>query len=280
MAKKRLNQLVQQASDGLHKHIRPPSLGFGLKGKTAGTANPNENHIELNPVLLAENIGAVLNETLPHELAHLITARLYGEEASPHGHQWQRIMRDVLGVEPSRCHTLDVGRARTGDEAYLYNCGCPAKEHQLSVRCHAVAQKPGKAYFCKKCRAPLTFAKSVDLKAQRAKAPTLAQVAYACLLAEKAGMELPSEVKQDRQACRRFVEAHDPKATPVAPADPRPASDKTGLLPPTDKQLALAAKLAKAQGEELPATALQSRDSLSQWISARILSRGISTRTG
>lgn len=102
----------------LGKDIKMPTVSYNKGGTTAGTANQGTWHIELNPVLLVENQNQMINDTVPHEFAHLVTGQLYpdtkrtwSKKGRPHGAEWQYIMR-VLGVNPSRCHTMDVSSVK------------------------------------------------------------------------------------------------------------------------------------------------------------------------
>jgi SprT protein len=74
---------------------------------TAGRATFSKNLVELSAKHLAKFPEIVLNETLPHELAHMIDYYVYGMEAGKqvHGTQWKIIMV-ALGQNPTRCHSM------------------------------------------------------------------------------------------------------------------------------------------------------------------------------
>lgn len=264
--RQRLSELVRQASAKLGKPIPPPTVSFDLRGRTAGQAFLAKNHIRLNAVLLAENIVDFMEDTIPHELAHLLTHRVYGRRASAHGPEWQHMMRDVFNVAPSRCHRLDTTRASVSKAEWMYHCGCPGKVHELTARRHNTIQRGG-AYLCKLCGSRLVFSARKNVAAEMRNAPTTAQVAYAGLLAQKAGVELPDDVRRDRAACKAFIDQHiaAEKRVPPTTASKRPASDG----PPTEKQLAFAQSLAARMGEVVPEEALHSKRKMSEWLAAR-----------
>src|SRR3546814_5914536 len=109
-------------------------------------------HVQLNSVRYQENIQDFLEDTIPHEVAHLITYVLHGREAKAHGNEWQSIMR-ALGVRPDRCHSYDTTNSAVAKAVYKFKCDC--KVFELSSRRY----KKGLAghYSCKKCQSKLHF---------------------------------------------------------------------------------------------------------------------------
>lgn len=132
--------------------VKFPNVVYQKRGTTAGTANYRTWTIDLNPVLLVENLDDFIEDTVPHELAHLVTnmvyphahKRVYGQKRSPHGSEWQSVMR-VLGANPSRCHSYDTSNARTRTKAsYDYKCNCCGQVIKLGPKRHAQEQRqPG-----------------------------------------------------------------------------------------------------------------------------------------
>lgn len=90
-----------------------PSISYDLRGKTAGTATYQKNHIRLNATLLMENKEHFMETTVPHELAHLLTYQVFGVPRDrngrhrPHGIEWEGMMQ-LLGVNPNRTHSYDT----------------------------------------------------------------------------------------------------------------------------------------------------------------------------
>ena len=93
----------------------PVQLYYDLclhKPKSAGEASP-EMAIGINMILYEDNVDHILNETIPHEIGHLVQFDVFDTKGAPtrgHGCEWQEIMRR-LGKTPIQCHTLDVTRA-------------------------------------------------------------------------------------------------------------------------------------------------------------------------
>ena len=121
-----------------------PLLGFDLKGVASGIACYKENCIKYNLDIYRDNREAFLKRTVPHEIAHLFAYRMYslpyGRPIKPHGKEWQKVMRD-MGLNPSRCHSYIVTKAREVKREYLYRCKC--REYPLTVILHKRIMKGG-----------------------------------------------------------------------------------------------------------------------------------------
>lgn len=50
-------------------------------------------------------------DTIPHEVAHIVTRFLHGSKASSHGPEWKRIAKS-LGCNGERCHSLNLPKAK------------------------------------------------------------------------------------------------------------------------------------------------------------------------
>lgn len=120
---------------------------------TAGTANYKFNTIKLNNRLLSKNLDH-LEQTVAHELAHLIAVQLHGLKASGHGHAWQNVMR-TLGYSPDRTHKLDcTGLQRKHTIKGHVICKCMI--HALkSKRYNRIVM--GAKFVCLKCKGPLVL---------------------------------------------------------------------------------------------------------------------------
>lgn len=128
----RLQECVETANAHFNIDIKFPNVVYKTRGTTAGTAAPQINEIDLNPILLMNNVDAFMARTVPHEMAHLITSKVYphtneggwGKKRSPHGSEWKSVMR-LLGADPSRCHQYDVSSVKKRTNKYEYVCeGC------------------------------------------------------------------------------------------------------------------------------------------------------------
>jgi SprT protein len=144
----KLNNLMQLA-DNLGFSIEKPKITFNLKGRVAGKAVSKKWEIRLNPHFLENGyFEDMLNQTLPHEFAHLICSKYFPEE-NGHGPYWKMVMRK-LGLKPERCHDYDTSHI------YCFHYQCHCREHYLSKVMHNKVKR-GNSYRCKKCLAVLTY---------------------------------------------------------------------------------------------------------------------------
>ena len=150
----RITELYDQAERYLSKRFKRPYVRLDLRGESAGQALPGKSQLRFNPVLLRENRTHFMEQTVAHEVAHLIAFELFGSTIQAHGKQWQAIMVKVLGLPADRCHTYDTGRTST--KHWLYQCPCNDNPISLSTIRHNRSQK-GTVYLCARCRGPLKF---------------------------------------------------------------------------------------------------------------------------
>ncbi|WP_036825343.1 SprT family zinc-dependent metalloprotease, partial [Photobacterium sanctipauli] len=113
----RVKQCIAQANQRLNKRMAMPAVSFRQRGKIAGSARLQGWEVRFNPVLLAENPDAFLNEVVPHEVAHLVVFKLFGK-VRPHGREWQIIMAEVFGVPPRTTHSFDVSSVQGNTFTY------------------------------------------------------------------------------------------------------------------------------------------------------------------
>ena len=150
----RVEDCFQQAEVFFKRPFKRPMVSFKLRGQKAGVAHLHENLLRFNPQLYRENSEDFLKQTVPHEVAHLVAHQLFGERISPHGEEWQLIMRGVYELPPNRCHTYAIKRRSA--TRYIYRCPCPDSDFPFSAQRHALV-KQGRGYLCRRCRNPLVF---------------------------------------------------------------------------------------------------------------------------
>lgn len=140
--KDKLAECITLAEKKYNQTFTMPTISYKLRGCTAGKALPGQWTVKFNAQLLMENLDDFIDRTVPHELAHLITDRIYPEahqggitfgygrirrkKRNPHGSEWQSVMR-ALGVQDvTRCHSYDVSNARVKNKKRVeYKCtGC------------------------------------------------------------------------------------------------------------------------------------------------------------
>ncbi|RJS94463.1 SprT-like domain-containing protein [Salinisphaera sp. Q1T1-3] len=140
------------------RRLPVPEVRFDLRGRAAGQAvfarRSRRCHVRINADLLASHPREMLDETVPHEIAHVVVYRLYGTRAKPHGREWQSLMQ-AFGVDASPCHALPAEPVRRLKQ-YRYVCGCDEPAWLTSIR-HKRACN-GTAYRCRRCGQELAHA--------------------------------------------------------------------------------------------------------------------------
>ncbi|AGA89539.1 hypothetical protein Thimo_0700 [Thioflavicoccus mobilis 8321] len=143
-------RLLQLAERHYRRTMPTPEIRFDLRGQAAGQARiaPTGTQIRYNRQLLHDNPTEFLNQTIPHEVAHLVAYRVFGRRIRPHGREWQAVMA-FFGAPAQRCHRFAVKRG-TGRQLarHAYHCAC--RTHALtSIRHNRVLR--GRRYYCRTC---------------------------------------------------------------------------------------------------------------------------------
>jgi SprT protein len=121
---------------------------------TAGRAHYNTMSISMNLRLLTDHPHHI-DQTLAHELAHLVAFELYGSKATGHGRHWQSIMQR-FGYSADRCHKLDASKyKRTHKPCALAKCGCRDNIEIKAKRFKRMIN--GAKYRCTDCRQRLVL---------------------------------------------------------------------------------------------------------------------------
>lgn len=133
-------------------------VAFDLMGRAAGMyrVRRSERVIRYNPYLFAKYPHDNLTVTVPHEVAHYITDRLYGlRRVRPHGREWRAVMHD-FGVDPAAAtdHDLDGIPTRL-QRRHAYRCACLI--HQLTTRRHNLIVQGTARYRCRHCGDELVY---------------------------------------------------------------------------------------------------------------------------
>jgi SprT protein len=163
-----MNNAQRIASDSLQAHITLAGeywphvdlsnvfMTFDLRGQSAGMAFWKTGKVRLNNGLLTgDTVEEMTQQTVPHELAHIIAGRMMGRKMG-HGSLWKRIMRK-FGLDPDRCHEMEVAHLKTRHErSYPAACGC-ASRTSLSVRRGNRMLRTGCTYRCGGCRQVITI---------------------------------------------------------------------------------------------------------------------------
>lgn len=145
-----------------------PECRFDLLGKCAGQAcfpaHGGAAYIRINVDLLERYPVEMVQESLAHEMAHVVQRRIW-RESSAHGREWQSVMA-AFGKKPTRLHTMTVKPSNS--DALPYHCGCHDRAHYLApVHQKMIAQ--GRQLTCRRCEQPL-----VPAPADRPRSPSSA----------------------------------------------------------------------------------------------------------
>ncbi len=125
-------------------------IRFDLQGRAAGQARFTPSggiEIRYNLAIASLQPEHFMRETVPHEVAHVVTWLLHGQRVRPHGREWQAVMRQLGVNKPRRCHDFEMPPLRR-QRRWPYSCAC--NTHQLSTTRHRRAQQ-GTRYQCKAC---------------------------------------------------------------------------------------------------------------------------------
>ncbi len=119
-----------------------PSVGFTVRGTNGGTANTGSWHVNFNMGLLVDNMDEYINQTIPHEVAHLVTFAIHGQEFKrtrrgyirvSHGKNFYAVMR-TFGVKETRCHKMDTSKVKTATRnVKKFGVQCPCCQEEFTV---------------------------------------------------------------------------------------------------------------------------------------------------
>lgn len=140
---------------GQARQLRDIGLRFDLRGRAAGQTRLGTRgklEIRYNLEIAGLQPDAFARETVPHEVAHVVTWLLHGHRARPHGTEWQAVMHHLGIPSPRRCHDFDMPPVRR-QRRWPYRCAC--RVHQLSTTRHRRVQQQGIRYHCSTCGAAL-----------------------------------------------------------------------------------------------------------------------------
>jgi len=150
--------------------ISIPPIDFDLRGRCAGQAvfsrTPGRTPVRLriNADLLARYPRRIIQQTVPHEVAHVVARAWWPSGIRSHGPEWQSVMR-LFGKPADRCHDMVVVKARNVAR-FEYTCRCPEKIHSVASVVHNKILG-GATYRCPACRSRIAPATSNAAKKLR-----------------------------------------------------------------------------------------------------------------
>lgn len=88
-------------------NVKPPEVKINARLKTtAGYAYSQAHRVEFSAELFWEHTEHFVVDTIPHEVAHIITDLRFPNEKSHHGQPWRDTMFVLSGREPKRLHNM------------------------------------------------------------------------------------------------------------------------------------------------------------------------------
>ena len=140
-------------------------ITFNLKGRCAGMYRVKssrriftlqQKEIRYNPYIFSKYFMDNYTTTIPHEVAHYVTDRLYGiKNIKPHGKEWKAIMH-AFNADASVTADYDLaGIPLKTQSLFTYQCSC--REHKLTSIRHNKIVKRRYQYYCKNCKQSLRY---------------------------------------------------------------------------------------------------------------------------
>jgi SprT protein len=130
-------------------------LDFELEGTVAGRAGYDnrikKGILKINMDVFLNNKEEYINQTIPHEIAHIISDNHFGrEKGDSHGDNWKRVML-YFGKNPKRCHNYEVKKTKTWrlDRFQTHCKKCGLKMVFSKVIYNKMLK--GKGRYCNKC---------------------------------------------------------------------------------------------------------------------------------
>lgn len=159
----KIDYCVALANERFNLSFPAPIATFNLHGLVAGQARYYSTHskceIRINPDYLRAHTPDMIEDTVPHEVAHLIAFAVHGKNIKSHGYEWQDIAI-FLGCTGNRCHSYDAIPAKK-TRKFLYLCPC-GDHHYLGLNLHRKVQT-GDVRVCMTCNRSIEFKKEVLL---------------------------------------------------------------------------------------------------------------------
>jgi len=160
----RAQALVQLSEKKWGISLASVNIDFKTRGSCAGKAKilPNQTmQISFNEAVFAADVAHHLQDTVAHEVAHLVCFRLFGKRIKPHGFEWKQIALQ-LGAMPKASGRYSLeGVSVRRLQRFLFRCSC--REHQITA--HRIRKITlGASYLCTFCGEKIkpaeTFARS------------------------------------------------------------------------------------------------------------------------
>ncbi len=159
--KAKLRHCIKLAQAAFNRKFYMPTLEFSLSNTTAGVACGHSNTIKLNPTLLIENLDDFINQTIPHEFAHLVADVVYPsghcepgkktKRVPHHGSGWKRVM-EIFNIPALKYHDYKVEQpVKQSRLKYAHTCSQCGNTFSLTVQQAASVRSRPASLFHNKC---------------------------------------------------------------------------------------------------------------------------------
>lgn len=151
LAEDKILATLEKAQRVFNQSFEIPDVSFKDMGRVAGKAiYPNK--IILGITLFEQNLERFLARTVPHEVAHLVTHKLFPKAKQAHGPEWRMVMAKLGVVDNSRCHSYDISAVSNKRQSRVKDCrvycGCPEKFVTITL---LRRMRKGTKYTCRAC---------------------------------------------------------------------------------------------------------------------------------
>ena len=151
------DQCLHHAQEYYKQTFTWPTFEFTLRGRAAAQMCSKrklihawQHRFRVNLPMAQANQFEFVQQIVPHEIAHLVVASIWGQSPGikPHGKQWQAVMVGCFERPAILYHNFSVPK-QSAQRSFEYQCGC--RTMQLSTTRHNRAQA-GTVYQCPACR--------------------------------------------------------------------------------------------------------------------------------
>lgn len=144
-----VNHYVAKANKKFSINLDSPKVEFYNMSKVAGRAWCRENRVSFNLTLAAEN-PETFHETVCHEVAHLVTRKVFPNARQSHGPEFKHV--DIeLGGRGTRCHSYDTTSVKREVVRKYVTYQCKCRTHDITPATHKKIYIDGRTYKCKLC---------------------------------------------------------------------------------------------------------------------------------
>lgn len=153
-----VREWIERANSRFDLAVPVPQVRMDLRGRSAGLAVYARRHrhralIRFNALLCERYPEEMLDHTVPHEVAHVVTAWQHGPRVKPHGPEWRGVMA-AFDRPATVCHNMVAAPARR-HRYFPYRCDCEELRYLSATRHNRVRR--GAGYSCTRCGVRLAF---------------------------------------------------------------------------------------------------------------------------